>query len=186
MKKINILILSILACTMAHADGGAKKTKRTNQWYDAKNDVTWMRCSVGQRWDGRTCLSTAKKFKWHEAKKYAQTAKFAKHSDWRLPTVLELASLRRCSKGWQQSSGKTQMKEVSDGDKTVKIPRMCADYSRQPTLSRYSFPRTSKHWYWANSYTPDYAWVVDFRFGIVAYNFKTDKDYYLRLVRNGR
>ena len=33
-------------------------------WRDVKTNLTWMRCSVGQRWNGETCKGTPDKYKW--------------------------------------------------------------------------------------------------------------------------
>ncbi len=53
--------------------------------------LTWMRCSVGQTWNGTTCTGTANTYAWDQAKALTQT--YAGHNDWRLPDLLELKSL---------------------------------------------------------------------------------------------
>lgn len=60
--------------------------------------LMWMRCSLGQIWDGSTCTGTASTFTWTNALGSAQIHSFAGYSDWRLPNKNELASLveRRC------------------------------------------------------------------------------------------
>jgi hypothetical protein len=60
--------------------------------------LMWMRCSLGQTWDGSTCTGAASTFTWHNALVAAQSHSFAGHSDWRLPNKNELASLveQRC------------------------------------------------------------------------------------------
>lgn len=60
--------------------------------------LMWIRCSLGQTWDGSTCIGAASTFIWHNALVAAQSHSFAGHSDWRLPNKNELASLveQRC------------------------------------------------------------------------------------------
>ncbi len=58
---------------------------------DASSGLTWMRCSMGQNWDGRTCTGTAILYTWDEAN--ALTQSFAGQNDWRLPTERELFSI---------------------------------------------------------------------------------------------
>lgn len=59
----------------------------------------WMRCSLGQEWNGETCLGEAKTFTWTEALDVAGGEVFAGHGNWRLPTNQELLGLveKRCS-----------------------------------------------------------------------------------------
>lgn len=55
--------------------------------YDKKTDLTWQRCSIGQRWeDDVGCVGVIAQMTWEEAK--------ASSTDgWRLPTRDELATL---------------------------------------------------------------------------------------------
>ncbi len=61
--------------------------------------LMWMRCSLGQSWDGSFCTGISLSYSWINALAAAQSHSFAGHSDWRLPNKNELASLieRRCS-----------------------------------------------------------------------------------------
>jgi hypothetical protein len=54
--------------------------------YDSKTNLTWQRCSVGQRWEGDTCAGALRALTWDEARKAAQ-------ANWRLPTREELEGL---------------------------------------------------------------------------------------------
>jgi hypothetical protein len=55
--------------------------------YDKNTNLTWARCSVGQRWqDGAGCIGAVKTFTFAEAQKQANGA-------WRVPTRDELESL---------------------------------------------------------------------------------------------
>ena len=61
--------------------------------------LMWMRCSVGQKWDGKTCTGEAVSLDWQKALQAADQQAFAGHSDWRLPNKNELASImeERCT-----------------------------------------------------------------------------------------
>lgn len=67
-----------------HGDGtAAQKT----------TGLTWMRCSLGQSWDGRTCSGSAAGYTWGDALRAADAQDFAGHTDWRLPNKGELESI---------------------------------------------------------------------------------------------
>lgn len=67
---------------------------------DIVSGLTWMRCMVGQQWDGSQCIGKARRFSWGEAKT-AGSAPMLKANGgpntsdvkWRLPRVNELASI---------------------------------------------------------------------------------------------
>jgi hypothetical protein len=71
--------------------------------YDLEPDLTWMRCSLGQEWTGKTCTGTAATYTWQSAQdaanKLNQGGGFANRHDWRVPKIAELASIaeRQCS-----------------------------------------------------------------------------------------
>lgn len=55
--------------------------------HDTKTNLTWQRCSVGQRWTTELgCVGVIQQMRWQEAMKLAD-------SRWQLPTKDELASL---------------------------------------------------------------------------------------------
>lgn len=66
-------------------DDGTATHKTTN--------LTWMRCSLGQKWDGKTCAGTAETFSWASALQAAERHAFAGQSDWRLPNKNELETI---------------------------------------------------------------------------------------------
>ncbi len=57
----------------------------------------WMRCAIGQEWDGKTCTGEPTLFTWMEvhqlAAKYNEE-KYAGLSNWRVPFLPELMTLR--------------------------------------------------------------------------------------------
>lgn len=70
---------------------------------DTVSKSVWMRCSVGQEWDGVTCVGNATLYSWEELETLADEFNldgYADHDDWRVPNLPELATIteRQCSK----------------------------------------------------------------------------------------
>ena len=65
----------------SYSDNGAEVT-------DSRTGLIWQRCSVGQTWNGNSCIGTATAYLFQSALSYAQ-----KQIGWRLPNVNELSSL---------------------------------------------------------------------------------------------
>jgi len=59
--------------------------------------LMWMRCSLGQQWDGKACTGTPTNYTWKEALQAAKNFEFAGHDDWRLPNKNELESIVEAS-----------------------------------------------------------------------------------------
>jgi len=55
--------------------------------------LMWMRCSLGQTWNGKTCSGEAESLSWGASLQAAERHSFAGFSDWRLPNKNELASI---------------------------------------------------------------------------------------------
>jgi hypothetical protein len=70
---------------------------------DSATHMMWMRCSIGQTWTGSTCDGVATPLTWQAAVDAADALDkqggYAKHADWRLPRITELAAIaeRQCS-----------------------------------------------------------------------------------------
>jgi hypothetical protein len=64
---------------------------------DTITHVMWMRCSLGQTWTGSTCEGTPAELPWQAAQDEAVSINkrggFAKHADWRMPSIPELANI---------------------------------------------------------------------------------------------
>lgn len=57
---------------------------------DLETNLVWKRCSEGQQWNGESCMGTISKLSYDDA-----VVSFPYHAyQWRLPTFLELSSLR--------------------------------------------------------------------------------------------
>jgi hypothetical protein len=68
---------------------------------DKDTKITWMRCAMGQKWDGKTCTGKAQAYSWQEARDAVaelNSDTFGEPTKWRLPYVPELASIteRKC------------------------------------------------------------------------------------------
>jgi hypothetical protein len=60
---------------------------------DVTTGLMWMRCSLGQEWNGKTCSGKAVILPWANALKAAADFNFAGYTDWRLPNKNELESI---------------------------------------------------------------------------------------------
>ena len=63
------------------------------QWRDPKTNLVWMRCSLGQTWDGKMCTGEAKKIDWDDAMKVGKGLNYGGVTGWRLPTIDELKTI---------------------------------------------------------------------------------------------
>ncbi|MCC5827525.1 MAG: DUF1566 domain-containing protein [Alkalimonas sp.] len=120
--------------------------------------LIWQRCSLGQTWDGSTCIGSATNYHWQTALQQAAENDFLGLNDWRLPNINELASIveRRC---WDPAINNQQFPN---------------------TGSRWYWSSSSVADFGAS------AWVVNFFEGNISDLSKTDSDNYVRLVRAGK
>jgi hypothetical protein len=143
---------------------------------DITTGLIWMRCSIGQTWNGSNCTGNATKVKWEQAMGIPKNIDYAGYSDWRLPTKDELKSIVYCSSG--------QIKTNSEGMTS------CDGEYIKPTIAQAVFPNTStSNWFWSASPVADnggnYAWIVGFYGGNGDWYGK-DSYGFVRLVRAGQ
>lgn len=160
-----------------------KYTRRQQEKVNEDGTVTignlqWMRCSLGETWESSSCMGSAVEVNWNDAKELPglmnNKGGYAGRSDWRLPTISELAGLRVCSSGRAVSTRNTP-----DGTTF----RICSgDFSR-PTIDTHLFPGADG-WFWSStlSYLDESAWYVYFGLGHV-YQQDLKEKYRVRLVR---
>jgi hypothetical protein len=119
--------------------------------------LEWMRCSMGQRWNGTTCLGEPTVYSWRLAVKSGDELTFANHSDWRLPEQAELESIieRRC---------------FSPAINEAVFPNTTSNWYWSSTLDPY------------HSFL---AWYVTFFNGRADSGFRSDANGRVRLVRGG-
>lgn len=160
------------------------------RWYDnldgtitdRETGLTWMRCSMGQKWNGRGCGGNVKGYTWSEANLAGQGVDFAGHQDWRLPTVRELFTLVVCS------SGKVGNYTIDLKDGHAALKHGCLGSYTRPTLDTQAFPNTQDAYFWSSSAVAgnsDGAWYVGFGNGYADWSYR-DFSLQLRLVRSGQ
>ena len=145
---------------------------------DVKTGLQWMRCSLGQAWQGGMCRGGTETYAWQTALDAAKSLNrqggYAGYRDWRVPAIEGLRTLVYCSSG--------QPKTWNDTGKSCE-----GDYER-PTIYQSAFPNTPAFWFWSSSpyaYSPDGAWYVTFYYGAV-YGYGKGSAKYVRLVRGGQ
>jgi hypothetical protein len=87
---------------------------------DGEKELTWMRCSVGQQWNGKNCTGRAihTDFTFYDKiEKYNQKYVWGGFDNWRMPTFSELTSI-------------------------VKNENI-------PTIDKNTFPNTEEYCYWS-------------------------------------
>jgi hypothetical protein len=119
--------------------------------------LMWMRCSLGQSWDGKQCKGEATGFSWGGALQASDKQAFAGHTDWRLPNKNELETIL----------------EESCNSPAIN-PRVF------PATPPVYFWTSSPYSGLANG-----AWSIDFGFGSVNARVKSGS-LIVRLVRGGR
>lgn len=209
-QKITILSLALLGLSStAYAVSDAELMKQ-GIWRDPKTGLMWDRCSVGQSWNGTTCTGEAIKLTRQDAQDYVKkfTNEQAKggYTDWRLPTIEELSSIRYCSRGWHLETetiseltaqgrvertvnlGTAMSKIPANKGGAIQVPYQCAEGSNKPTIDTAIFPKTKGDFYWSSSLTGEdsgYAWYASFFNG--GHDFYYDHkhfSYYIRAVRS--
>jgi hypothetical protein len=115
---------------------------------DKETKIIWMRCALGQQWDGHTCTGKVSQYNWQkavEAVAKVNQAKYGGVSTWRLPYVPELASI---------------------------VERQCFD----PRVNLVVFPATPSIAFWTGMERmghPDMAYIIDFGAGEATPSKKT-------------
>jgi hypothetical protein len=136
---------------------------------DTLTKLQWMRCSVGQTWDGSTCQGNASSHNFARALMVPKS--LAGYSDWRLPSIDELKTLVHCSAGLPSKWN------------TTGTP--CSRNSLAPVILIDAFPNTPNSFYWSDSaytvFSPD-KWLVNFENGS-ADGFSVSSEGKIRLVR---
>ncbi len=126
---------------------------------DQETTLSWMRCAVGQQWDGKSCLGQAQTVDWQDAMAMVEQAnshKIGGHSDWRMPMVPELASI---------------------------VERQCFN----PRMNTTVFPGASSEVFWSSMEkkgTKNYVYTLDFGGGQAVASDKQRLGA-VRLVRGG-
>lgn len=140
---------------------------------DVSTNLMWMRCAIGQVWDGNTCTGSASSETHFSATAKASSEIFASHSDWRLPTIDEIKLLIYCSSEeppyWP-----------------LDFARGCQGSYLKPTINQEAFPNNPVHIFWSSSSSVEdsgYARVAAFTYGFL-FDYVKSNSLRVRLVRN--
>ena len=144
---------------------------------DVKTRLQWMRCSLGQKWQGGTCVGEAEKYDWQSAPDAAKAMNhqggYASYRDWRVPTKEELETLFYCSSGKPKTWNDTGIS--------------CKGDFKRPPIYQTAFPNTREEVYWSSSvhaHYPDIALGVAFLHVVAVYaGSKANDLHHARLVR---
>ena len=107
---------------------------------DNTTKMMWMRCALGQSWNGKACTGKAASYSWQEANdavKRLNASGYAGHNDWVLPMVPNLASI---------------------------VERRCLN----PRINQTIFPATAMGPFWTSMQkkdAPDFVYIIDFGHG---------------------
>lgn len=124
---------------------------------DLSKKIEWLRCTVGQQWDGKTCVGDTLLM---NHKTIAQAISIANEQlgpSWRLPNLEELYSL------------------------------ICKDCKKGEKFYKSTFPNTDPRAYWTgqkNSMSKGSFWTVNFFTGHKFGRFYPEQEMAVRLVRN--
>lgn len=161
-----LLVLGLVVCqsVLARCNNAVTESTPSSRFTlngetvtDSQTGLIWMRCSLGQSWNGTSCDGTASKMNWKAALESATSTNFADEVDWRLPNIKELTSIveRAC---W----------------------RPAVNSSVFPANPESWFLSSSPY-----ATSDGAAWVVDFGLGI-SRGANKDVNGYVRLVRAGQ
>lgn len=172
MKSAIILLVTTAALVMSPAWAQVCKTNEitastpSERFNLAKGTVAdtdtglmWMRCSLGQTWDGNTCQGQSTGHTWQAAKQAVAQLNidgYGGYHDWRVPMMPELASI---------------------------VERQCYE----PRVNLDVFPQTPSTLYWSSMEkmgSKDQAYSLDFGAGAASPSLKSHSGH-VRLVRGG-
>ena len=119
------------------------------------SNLIFMRCSIGQTWDGTECTGTPEPYTWQNALSTAQSTTYLDNNSWRLPNLKELSVIIE-SACVRPSINETVFPNTSPDDYWTSTPSLLNEQS---------------------------AWAVTFTNGSNAVKLRS-RSLYVRLVRN--
>ena len=150
---------------------------------DSRTGLVWMRCSLGQDWDekAKACTGNVNVYTWKGAVEITERLNavggYAGSTNWRVPTMRELQSLRYCSTGFFTAN--EYMLERGKG-----VPKGCNPGSTSPTIAKSIFPGmdSERLIYFSSSGADQIVPLISFETGIIG-NGEAEKNSAVRLVR---
>ena len=150
---------SCLSETLAESTPTSRFSSADETVTDQETTLSWMRCAVGQRWDGSSCLGQPQTVAWQEAMAMVDKVNaqgLGGYHDWRMPMIPELASI---------------------------VERQCFN----PRMNTTVFPGAPSAVFWSSMEkmgTTNYAYTLDFGGGAALASDK-QRQGAVRLVRGG-
>lgn len=142
---------------------------------DSHTGLTWMRCSIGQVWDGKTCVGDALALTFNQAMNFVEkTNEYESHEsagEWILPTKSQLYSLVYCSSGRSEP----YKEDVFSG--------VCKGGYISPTIRQEIFPNTENGLYWTSTADEGSRGYVRFFNGLAMFSSDSGRTMYARLVK---
>ena len=92
LRLIAVFLFFIIKCSSSHA-GDSRFVTQEHIVVDLENKIEWLRCSVGQRWNGNECLGNIVNLSLDMVPKALEIANEQLGGDWRLPSKMELKSI---------------------------------------------------------------------------------------------
>ena len=92
LRFIAVLLILTIKCTNLHA-GDSRFVTKGHIVVDLENQIEWLRCSVGQRWNGSECSGNIVNLSLDMVPKALEIANEQLGAGWRLPSKAELKSI---------------------------------------------------------------------------------------------
>ena len=92
LRLIAVFLFFIIKSSSSHA-GDSRFVTQEHIVVDLENKIEWLRCSVGQRWNGNECLGNIVNLSLDMVPKALEIANEQLGGDWRLPSKMELKSI---------------------------------------------------------------------------------------------
>ena len=151
---------------------------------DATTGLRWLRCAMGQAWQDGRCIGEAQTFTLMQAQARVEALNAERRegiTEWRLPTITELAALRKCDQGFVED---TFSLDMGPGQQPVVLKRWCAGETTIPTIDAARFPNTPsvKFWSGSGSETHQHFYAVDFGTAWIGLNEAAEATHAVRPV----
>ena len=92
LRFIAVLLILTIKCTNLHA-GDSRFVTKGHIVVDLERQIEWLRCSVGQRWNGSGCSGNIVNLSLDMVPKALEIANEQLGAGWRLPSKAELKSI---------------------------------------------------------------------------------------------
>ena len=92
LRFIPVLLILTINCSNLHA-GDSRFVIKEHIVVDLERQVEWLRCSVGQRWNGNECSGNIINLSLDMIPKALEIANKQLGGEWRLPSKVELKSI---------------------------------------------------------------------------------------------